>query len=71
MYLWRFAIEHLFRFLKQHMSLNSHRSTNLDSLQQWMWIAALAYRQLLLMRDTFSPIAQLGIRTKRVDKISC
>ncbi len=30
MYLWRFAIEHLFRFLKQHLGLNSHRSCNLD-----------------------------------------
>ena len=52
MYLWRFAIEHLFRFLKQHMGLNSHRSSNLESLQRWMWIVALAYWQLLLMRDT-------------------
>jgi hypothetical protein len=52
MYLWRFAIEHLFRFLKQHMGLNSNRSTNLDSLQRWMWCVALAYWQLLLMRDT-------------------
>lgn len=52
MYLWRFAIEHLFRFLKQHMGLNSHRSANLESLQRWMWIVALAYWQLLLMRNT-------------------
>jgi IS4 transposase len=52
MYLWRFAIEHLFRFLKQHMGLNSNRSTNLESLQRWMWIVALAYWQLLLIRDT-------------------
>lgn len=52
MYLWRFAIEHLFRFLKQHMGLNSSRSTNLGSLQRWMWVVALAYWQLLLMRDT-------------------
>ena len=52
MYLWRFAIEHLFRFLKQHMGLNSNRSSNLESLQRWMWIVALAYWQLLLMRDT-------------------
>jgi len=51
MYLWRFAIEHLFRFLKQHMGLNSNRSSNLESLQRWMWIVALAYWQLLLMRD--------------------
>jgi len=55
MYLWRFAIEHLFRFLKQHLGLNSHRSCNLESLQHWMWIVALAYWQLLLMRDTVKP----------------
>lgn len=55
MYLWRFAIEHLFRFLKQHMGLNSHRSSNLDSLKRWTWIVALAYWQLLLMRDTVQP----------------
>jgi hypothetical protein len=50
-YLWRFAIEHLFRFLKQHMGLNSNRSPNLMSAQQWMWCCALAYWQLLLLRD--------------------
>jgi hypothetical protein len=55
MYLWRFAIEHLFRFLKQHLGLNSHRSANLESLQRWMWIVALAYWQLLLMRDAVQP----------------
>jgi hypothetical protein len=55
MYLWRFAIEHLFRFLKQHKGLNSNRSSNLKSLQRWMWIVALAYWQLLLMRDTVQP----------------
>ena len=55
MYLWRFAIEHLFRFLKQHMGLNSNRSSNLESLQRWMWIVALAYWQLWLMRDTVKP----------------
>ena len=55
MYLWRFAIEHLFRFLKQHMGLNSNRSTNPTSLQHWMWIVALAYWQLLLMRDAVQP----------------
>lgn len=52
MYLWRFAIEHLFRFLKQHLGLNCNRSTNLESLQHWMWIVGLAYWQLLLLRDT-------------------
>lgn len=51
MYLWRFAIEHMFRFLKQHMGLNRNRSSSLVSAQQWMWLCALAYWQLLLMRD--------------------
>jgi len=51
MYLWRFAIEHMFRFLKQHMGLNNNRSPDLVSAQQWMWCCALAYWQLLLMRD--------------------
>lgn len=52
MYLWRFAIEHMFRFLKQHMGLNASRSNNLVSTEQWMWLCALAYWQLLLMRAT-------------------
>jgi Transposase DDE domain len=55
MYLWRFAIEHLFRFLKQHLGLNSNRSPNLVSAQQWMWVCTLAYWQLLLMRDQVQP----------------
>jgi len=55
MYLWRFAIEHLFRFLKQHLGLNSHRSCNLESLKRWMWMVALAYWQLLLMREAVQP----------------
>jgi hypothetical protein len=55
MYLWRFAIEHLFRFLKQHMGLNSNCSTNLTSTEKWMWLCALAYWQLLLMRRLVQP----------------
>jgi hypothetical protein len=51
MYLWRFAIEHMFRFLKQHMGLNANQSTDLVSTDQWMWLCALAFWQLLLMRD--------------------
>ena len=50
MYLWRFAIEHAFRFLKQHLGLNANQSTNLHSIEHWMWLCALAYTQLLLMR---------------------
>lgn len=51
MYLWRFAIEHLFRFAKQHLGLNANQSTDLVSNDHWMWLCALAYWQLLLMRD--------------------
>ena len=49
MYLWRFAIEHAFRFMKQHLGLNAHCLTDPDSIQRWMWLCALAYCQLLLM----------------------
>ncbi len=55
MYLWRFAIEHMFRFLKQHLGLNNNRSTDLKSLERWMWMVALAYWQLLLIRDKVKP----------------
>ena len=51
MYLWRFAIEHMFRFVKQCLGLNANQSTNLISIDQWMWLCALAYWQLLLIRD--------------------
>jgi hypothetical protein len=51
MYLWRFAIEHYFRFLKQHLGLNANQSTDLVSTGQWMWLCALAYWQLVLMRE--------------------
>jgi hypothetical protein len=50
MYLWRFGIEHAFRFLKQQCGLNRCRSTHLPSLKRWMWACLLAYWQLLLMR---------------------
>lgn len=55
MYLWRFAIEHLFRFLKQHMGLHSNRSPSLVSTEKWMWLRALTYWQLLLMRNLVQP----------------
>jgi len=50
-YLWRFAIEHAFRFLKQHVGLNANQSTNLVSVERWMWFCAIAYMQLLLIRQ--------------------
>lgn len=51
MYLWRFAIEHMFRFLKQHMGLSSSRSSDPAHNTLWMWCCALAYCQLLLIRQ--------------------
>lgn len=50
MYLWRFAIEHMFRFLKQHCGLTTNKSPNLTGKQQWMWSCALAMCQLALLR---------------------
>ena len=52
MYLWRFGIEHAFRFMKQQLGLNRCRSTDLPSLKRWMWRCLLAYWQLLLLRYT-------------------
>jgi hypothetical protein len=49
-YLWRFAIEHMFRFLKQHLGLTCANSPDLEHRLRWVWCCALAYCQLLLMR---------------------
>ena len=51
MYLWRFAIEHMFRFLKQHLGLSTSRSPDPAHNALWMWCCALAYCQLLLIRQ--------------------
>lgn len=50
MYLWRFAIEHMFRFLKQHLGLTASNSPNLQARLRWGWCCALAYCQLLFIR---------------------
>jgi hypothetical protein len=50
MYLWRFAIEHMFRFLKQHLGLTAANSPNLQVRLRWVWCCALAYCQLLFIR---------------------
>lgn len=50
MYLWRFAIEHMFRFLKQHMGLTASNSPDPQSRLRWIWSCAIAYTQLLLIR---------------------
>jgi hypothetical protein len=51
MYRWRFAIEHSFRFMKQHLGLNANHSTQPVSIDHWVWLCALAFWQLLLMRE--------------------
>jgi hypothetical protein len=56
MYLWRFAIEHMFRFFKQHLGLCSCRSPNPEARLRWVWSCAIAYSQLLLMRHSVVPI---------------
>jgi len=50
-YLWRFMIEHLFRFLKQHLGLNAANLTTLPSAEHGMWLCGLAYWQLLLLAE--------------------
>ena len=50
MYLWRFAIEHMFRFLKQHVGLNSHQLPHHHNQLMWMTSCALAMCQLALLQ---------------------
>ena len=54
MYLWRFAIEHFFRFIKQHLGFYVTRATHLLSTERWMTIVMLAYWQLLLAAPVVS-----------------
>ena len=54
-YLWRFCIEHFFRFMKQHMGLCSCNATALQAVTQWMRLCMLAYWQLLLSVDLAQP----------------
>lgn len=46
-----YAIEHAFWFLKQYPDLNTNQSTQTVSTDHWMWLCALAFWQLLLMRE--------------------
>jgi hypothetical protein len=50
MYLARFGIEHFFRFTKQRLGLRCAQSPTLLACENWMWVVALAYTQLLLAR---------------------
>ena len=69
MYLWRFAIEHMFRFLKQHLGLTASNSPNLQARLRWVWCCALAYSQLLFIRhkvaDRRPPWHPTYVRGKR------
>ena len=51
MYLARFGIEHFFRFAKQRLGLLCAKSPTLTVCENWVWVVALAYTQLLLARD--------------------
>lgn len=51
MYLWRFAIEHMFRFLKQHLGLTACRSPEPECHELWVWCCALTQAQLSLIRQ--------------------
>jgi hypothetical protein len=50
MYLVRFGIEHFFRFAKQRLGLLCAKSPTLQACENWLWVVALAYTQLLLAR---------------------
>ena len=50
MYLARFGIEHFFRFAKQRLGLLCAKSPTLQACENWVWVVALAYAQLLLAR---------------------
>jgi len=51
MYLLRFGIEHFFRFAKQRLGLLCAKSPTLQACENWTWVVALAYTQLLLARS--------------------
>jgi hypothetical protein len=51
LYQWRFAIEHAFRAMKQYLGLGQANVTTLTSADNWVWLVALSYWQLLLSRD--------------------
>lgn len=65
MYLWRFAIEHAFRFMKQHLGLNAHCLPDNEAIRRWMWLCALAYWQLLLMSQEVENLSPAWYPAKR------
>jgi hypothetical protein len=67
MYLWRFAIEHVFRFLKQHLGLSACRSSDPQVVSRWLWLVALAYWQLLLMAPLVADHRPAWRRSQRME----
>ena len=67
MYLWRFAIEHFFRFIKQHLGFFVTRATHLASTERWMMIVLLAYWQLLFAAPVVSGHVSLWRRSPNCD----
>lgn len=57
MYLWRFCIEHFFRFMKQHMGLCAYNGVSDSGVIQWMRVCMLAYWQLLASAHLAQPIS--------------
>src|SRR3972149_3882792 len=63
MYLARFGIEHFFRFAKQRLGLLCAKSPTLQAGENWRWVVALAYTQLLLARTVSPPNRDLTRRS--------
>lgn len=65
MYLARFGIEHFFRFAKQRLGLRCAKSPTLQACENWMWVVALAYTQLLLARSLVKAMPRPWDKTPR------
>jgi Transposase DDE domain. len=50
-YLRRYCIEHLFRFIKQHLGWTTPRLRTPEQATRWSWLVAAAYAHLLAARD--------------------
>jgi len=65
MYLARFGIEHFFRFAKQRLGLLCAKSPTLQACENWTWVVALAYTQLLLARTLVKAMPRPWDRSPR------
>jgi hypothetical protein len=65
MYLARFGIEHFFRFAKQRLGLLCAKSPTLRACENWAWVVALAYTQLLLARTLVQAMPRPWDKTPR------